>query len=78
MAVRTQTCVPAVPPKQAPVPRHPRRSPRITASASKKPVWETTYSKTFRDPDKAPRDMDKEVNELVAKSFKDFPPKSKK
>lgn len=45
---------------------------------SRKPVWETTYSKTFRDPDKALRDMDKEVNELVSKSFKDFPPKSKK
>ena len=74
MAVRTQTCVPAVPPKQAPVPRHPLSA----ASASKKPVWETTYSKTIRDPHKALRDMDKEVNELVAKSFKDFPPKSKK
>ncbi len=45
---------------------------------SKKTVWETTYSKTFRDRDKALKDMDKEVNELVAKSFKDFPPKAKK
>jgi len=41
-------------------------------------VWETTYSKNFRDPDKALKEMDKEVNELVTKSFKDFPPKPKK
>jgi hypothetical protein len=47
-------------------------------AGSQKSVWETTYSKTFRDPDKALRDMDKEVNELVSKSFKDFPPKAKK
>jgi len=46
--------------------------------ASTKPVWQTTYSKTFRDPNKAIRNLDKEVNELVSKSFKDFPPKMKK
>jgi Domain of unknown function (DUF4136) len=45
---------------------------------SRKPVWETTYNKTFHDPDKALRNMDKEVNELVTKSFKDFPPKTKR
>ena len=45
---------------------------------TKKQVWVTTYRKSFRDPDKAMRGMDKEVNELVAKSFKDFPPKNKK
>lgn len=44
---------------------------------SQKPVWVTTYSKTFRDADKALRNMDKEVNELVSKSFKEFPPKAK-
>jgi hypothetical protein len=49
----------------------------IVDAGSQKPVWETTYSKTFRDPDKALRNMDKEVNELVSKSFKDFPPKTK-
>jgi len=49
----------------------------IVDAAAQKPVWETTYSKNFRDPDKALRDMDKTVNELVAKSFKDFPPKAK-
>ena len=47
---------------------------RIT-DTSKRQVWSSTYSKTFHDPDKALRNMDKEVNELVTKSFKNFPPK---
>lgn len=50
----------------------------IVDASANKAVWVTTYSKTFRDPDKALKDMDKEVNELVTKSFKDFPPKTKK
>jgi hypothetical protein len=50
----------------------------IVDAAAKKSVWETIYSKNFRDPDKALKNMDKEVNELVTKSFKDFPPKAKK
>ncbi|HXY25736.1 MAG TPA: DUF4136 domain-containing protein [Candidatus Acidoferrum sp.] len=50
----------------------------ITDVESKKVVWETTYKKTFRDPDKALRNWDKVVDELVTKSFKDFPPKNKK
>ncbi len=50
----------------------------MTDVESGKTVWETTYSKTFHDPDKALRNMDKEVSELVAKSFKDFPPTTKK
>lgn len=49
----------------------------IVDAESKKPVWETIYSKKFRDPDKALKNMDKELNELVTKSFKDFPPKAK-
>jgi len=50
----------------------------ITDAQSKKVVWEATYKKTFRDPNKALRSWNKEVNELVAKSFEDFPPKNKK
>ena len=50
----------------------------IIDAESKKSVWQTTYTKTFRDPNKAIRNLDKEVNQLVSKSFKDFPPKSKK
>lgn len=41
-------------------------------------LWQTTYNKTFHDPQKALRNIDKEVNQLVSKSFKDFPPDSKK
>ena len=44
---------------------------------SKQAVWTTTYSKNIKDRDKMLKEMDKEVNELVAKSFKDFPPKAK-
>jgi Domain of unknown function (DUF4136) len=50
----------------------------ITDVNSGKAVWETTYSKTFRDPQKALRDMDKEVQQIVEKSFKNFPPSTKK
>lgn len=50
----------------------------IIPTGSAKPAWETTYRKNFRDPDKALKDMDKEVNELVTKSFKGFPPRMKK
>ena len=50
----------------------------IIDGVSGKPVWEATYSKTFHDRDKALRNLDKEVNELVSKSFKNFPPKAVK
>lgn len=49
----------------------------LVDAASHKPVWQTTYRKTFRDPDKALRNLDKEVNQLVSKSFRDFPPKQR-
>ncbi|HKW35636.1 MAG TPA: DUF4136 domain-containing protein [Candidatus Acidoferrum sp.] len=52
-----------------------RISFRMIDAVSKKQVWAATYVKTFRDPDKALRRMDKEVDELVTKSFKNFPPK---
>jgi len=50
----------------------------MVAADSSKPVWESSYSKTFRDPNNALKNMDKEVDELVKKSFKEFPPKAKK
>ncbi len=49
----------------------------IVDATGRKAVWEAIYSKNFRDPDKALKNMDKEVNELVTKSFKNFPPKPK-
>ena len=54
----------------------PGRGKEIRVPVTKKPVWETTHSKTFRDPDKVMRNLDKEVNDLVSKSFEDFPPNS--
>ena len=50
----------------------------IVRAESGKPVWQAIYRKRYHDPDKALRNMDKEVAELVKQSFKDFPPKSKK
>jgi Domain of unknown function (DUF4136) len=50
----------------------------LVDAKTKKPVWQTTYSKTFKDRDKALKNMDKEVSELVTKSFQEFPPKEKK
>jgi hypothetical protein len=52
-----------------------RISFRMIDATSKKQVWSAIYLKTFRDPDKALQKMDKEVGELVTKSFKAFPPK---
>jgi Domain of unknown function (DUF4136) len=49
----------------------------IVSAATQKPVWESTYKKTFRDPNKALKNMDKEVDTLVEKVFNDFPPKKK-
>jgi len=47
-------------------------------AVSQKSLWDTTYSKTFRDPNKALRDLDQEVNELVTRSFRNFPPPAKR
>jgi hypothetical protein len=49
----------------------------IVSATTQKPVWESTYKKTFRDPNKALKNMDKEVDTLVDKVFKDFPPTKK-
>lgn len=50
----------------------------ILGAALRKPVWESTYSGSFRDPDKALRGLDKDLSELFVKSFKNFPPKPPK
>jgi hypothetical protein len=49
----------------------------VTDVDSGKSVWTATYNKTWRDPQKALRNMDKEVDQLVEKSFKNFPPQPK-
>lgn len=45
---------------------------------SKVVVWEGTATKTWHDPQKARRNEDKEIRQMVGKSFKDFPPKNRK
>lgn len=45
---------------------------------SKVVVWQGTATKTWHDPQKARKNEDKEIKQIVSKSFKDFPPKSRK
>jgi hypothetical protein len=47
-------------------------------SKSKVVIWEGTATKTWHDPQKARKNEDKEIKQIVAKSFKDFPPKGRK
>jgi hypothetical protein len=47
-------------------------------SKSKVVIWQSTATKKWYDPQKARKNEDKEISQLVTKSFKDFPPKSKK
>jgi len=41
-------------------------------------VWQCTATKRWYDPKKARKNEDKEIQKIVDKSFKNFPPKSKK
>jgi hypothetical protein len=41
---------------------------------SKKPVWTAKATKKIRDPHKGMKDMPKQVDQLVSKAFKKFPP----
>jgi len=41
-------------------------------------VWEATATKKWHDPQKARKNEDKEIRQIVSKSFRDFPPKTKK
>jgi hypothetical protein len=41
-------------------------------------VWRRTATKTWHDPQKARKNEDKEIKQIAGKSFKDFPPKSRK
>jgi Domain of unknown function (DUF4136) len=45
---------------------------------SKIVVWEGAATKTWHDPQKARKNEDKEIKQIAGKSFKDFPPKSRK
>jgi hypothetical protein len=47
-------------------------------SKSKMVIWEGTATKKWNDPQKARTNEDKEIKQIVTKSFKDFPPKGRK
>ena len=42
---------------------------------SKKPIWTAQATKKIRDPHKGMKDMPKQVEQIVSKAFKKFPPK---
>ena len=45
---------------------------------SKTVIWQGTATKKWYDPQKARKNEDKEISQIVNKSFKSFPPKAKK
>ena len=45
---------------------------------TKEVIWEGTATKKWNDPQKARKNEDKEIRQVVDKSFKEFPPKGKK
>jgi hypothetical protein len=51
--------------------------PRICITAtdpsSKKPVWQVLTTKKYKDPDKAIRNLDREISQIIKKSLKNFP-----
>jgi hypothetical protein len=50
----------------------------VLDSSSKIVIWEGTATKKWNDPQKARKNEDKEIKQIVTKSFKDFPPKGRK
>lgn len=49
----------------------------LVAADSKQPIWTAAATKTIRDPHKGMKDMEKQVEQFVSKTFKSFPPTSK-
>jgi len=51
--------------------------PRICITAtdpsSKKPVWQVLTTKKYKNPDKAIRNLDREIDQIIKKSLKNFP-----
>lgn len=43
---------------------------------SGKPIWTAVAKKKIRDPHKGMKDMPKQIEQIVSKTFKKFPPKS--
>jgi Domain of unknown function (DUF4136) len=49
----------------------------LVATDSKQTIWSAAATKTIRDPHKGMKDMEKQVEQFVSKTFKSFPPRSK-
>jgi len=49
----------------------------ITDAKTTKPIWTAVATKKIRDPHKGMKDMPKQVEQIVSKAFKKFPPASK-
>jgi hypothetical protein len=49
----------------------------VTDAASGKPVWTALASQKIRDPQKAMNDLNRKVDEVMAKTLKSFPPAPK-
>jgi Domain of unknown function (DUF4136) len=47
---------------------------RMIDASSNKPIWTSLATKKIRDPHKAMKDMPKQVEQIVSKTFKKFPP----
>jgi hypothetical protein len=45
---------------------------------SKAVVWQSSATKTWHDPQKIRKNEDQDIKQIASKSFKDFPPKSRK
>jgi hypothetical protein len=50
---------------------------RLVDAKSNQPVWTATATKKIRDPHNGMKDMEKQVQQIVSKSFKSFPPRAK-
>jgi hypothetical protein len=50
---------------------------QLVDAKSNQPVWTATATKKIRDPHKGMKDMEKQVQQVVSKTFKSFPPHAK-
>jgi Domain of unknown function (DUF4136) len=49
----------------------------LVDARSDQPIWTATAKKKIRDPHKGMKDMEKQVKQIVSKTFKSFPPHPK-
>jgi hypothetical protein len=49
----------------------------LTDAKSGQAVWTATATKKIRDPHKGMKDMEKQVEQIVSKTFKSFPPRAR-